>query len=49
MRLLPDWRLPPIELYALMPARMLPAKTRALVDFFAGRLADGEAWRPRGD
>jgi DNA-binding transcriptional LysR family regulator len=32
-RVLPNWSLAPIPLYALMPSRTLPAKTRAFLDF----------------
>jgi DNA-binding transcriptional LysR family regulator len=32
-RVLPDWTLAPIPLFALLPSRMAPAKTRAFLDF----------------
>ncbi|AOB28593.1 MULTISPECIES: LysR family transcriptional regulator [Bordetella] len=38
VRVLPDWALTPIPLFALMPSRMVPAKTRAFLDFIQPRL-----------
>lgn len=37
-RVLPDWSLPRIPVYAVMPSRVLPAKTRLLVEFLASRM-----------
>jgi len=34
---LPDWSLPPIPVYAFTASRLLPAKTRAFIDFLAER------------
>ncbi|CCN02874.1 LysR substrate-binding domain protein [Bordetella bronchiseptica MBORD675] len=41
VRVLPDWALTPIPLFALMPSRMVPAKTRAFLDFIQPRLNAG--------
>lgn len=41
MRVLPDWALTPIPLFALMPSRKVPAKTRAFLDFIQPRLNAG--------
>ncbi|OZI31324.1 LysR family transcriptional regulator [Bordetella genomosp. 10] len=44
-RVLPEWRAAPLPLYAVFPSRILPAKTRAFMDFIVPRLeaANGEA------
>lgn len=50
VRVLPDWSLPPADIYAVFPSRShLSAKTRALVDFLAEtfgphRLGEGGRW-----
>ena len=41
---LPDWSLTPIPLFALMPSRTIPAKTRAFLDFIQPRLAEPGSW-----
>ena len=33
VRVLPEWSLTPLPLFALLPSRMLPAKTKAFLDF----------------
>lgn len=38
VRVLPDWALTPLPLFALLPSRMIPAKTRAFLDFIQPRL-----------
>ncbi|MCY1368290.1 HTH-type transcriptional regulator DmlR [compost metagenome] len=38
VRVLPDWSLGPAEVYAVTETRLLPAKTRYLIDFLAHRL-----------
>jgi len=38
VRVLPDWSLTPMPLFALLPSRMIPAKTRAFLDFIQPRL-----------
>jgi DNA-binding transcriptional LysR family regulator len=38
-RVLPEWSLTPTPLFALLPARTLPAKTSAFLDFLQRRLA----------
>jgi DNA-binding transcriptional LysR family regulator len=38
VRVLPDWNLTPIPLFALLPSRTIPAKTRAFLDFIKPRL-----------
>ncbi|MFF7395083.1 LysR family transcriptional regulator [Achromobacter sp. NPDC008082] len=40
VRVLPDWSLTPLPLFALLPSRMLPAKTKAFLDFIQPRLSD---------
>lgn len=35
VRLFPDWTLPPVPVYAFTVTRLLPAKTRTLIDFLA--------------
>ncbi|MFC4161405.1 LysR family transcriptional regulator [Chitinimonas lacunae] len=37
-RVLPDWHLPRIPVYAVVASRVLPAKTRLLIEFLAARL-----------
>ena len=37
VRVLPDWHLTPVPLFALLPSRTLPAKTRAFLDFIKPR------------
>ncbi|MBV7484479.1 LysR family transcriptional regulator [Bordetella sp. BOR01] len=41
---LPDWSLTPIPLFALLPSRTIPAKTRAFLDFIQPRLAKPASW-----
>lgn len=41
---LPDWALTPIPLFALLPSRTIPAKTRAFLDFIQPRLTDPRSW-----
>lgn len=41
---LPDWSLSPIPLFALLPSRTIPAKTRAFLDFIQPRLTDPDSW-----
>jgi DNA-binding transcriptional LysR family regulator len=38
VRVLPDWSLTPLPLFALLPSRTIPAKTRAFLDFIQPRL-----------
>ncbi|MGY6269352.1 LysR substrate-binding domain-containing protein [Achromobacter denitrificans] len=38
LRVLPDWSLAPVTVYAVTETRLLPAKTRCLIDFLAHRL-----------
>lgn len=40
VRVLPDWNLTPIPLFALLPSRTLPAKTQAFLDFIQPRLKE---------
>lgn len=40
VRVLPDWSLTPMPLFALLPSRTVPAKTRAFLDFIQPRLHD---------
>ncbi|MNO05478.1 hypothetical protein D3C81_2268780 [compost metagenome] len=40
VRVLPEWSLTPLPLFALLPSRMLPAKTKAFLDFIQPRLSD---------
>ncbi|ALM85080.1 LysR family transcriptional regulator [Bordetella sp. N] len=40
VRVLPDWSLTPVPLFALLPSRTLPAKTRAFLDYIKPRLKD---------
>jgi DNA-binding transcriptional LysR family regulator len=39
VRVLPDWHLPAMPFFAVTATRPVPAKTRALIDFFADKLA----------
>jgi DNA-binding transcriptional LysR family regulator len=39
-RVLPDWDAPPLPLYAIFPSPVLPAKTRAFMDFIRDRLVE---------
>lgn len=41
---LPEWRLTPVPLFALLPSRMIPAKTRAFLDFIQPRLINPTSW-----
>ncbi|AUL48623.1 LysR family transcriptional regulator [Bordetella trematum] len=43
LRVLPQWSLTPIPLFALLPSRRIPAKTRAFLDFIQPRLAEADA------
>lgn len=38
VRVLPEWELAPIPLVALFPSRLMPAKTRAFIEFLSTRL-----------
>ncbi len=38
LRVLPDWQLPKVEVYALTETRLIPAKVRVFIDFLATRL-----------
>lgn len=40
VRVLPDWSLTPVPLFALLPSRTIPAKTRAFLDFIQPRLQE---------
>jgi len=40
VRVLPDWHLSPVPLYALLPTRTPPAKTTAFLDFIEPHLHD---------
>ncbi|ANN68871.1 LysR family transcriptional regulator [Bordetella bronchialis] len=40
VRVLPDWNLTPMPLFALLPSRTIPAKTRAFLDFIQPRLQE---------
>ncbi len=45
VRVLPEWQLPDIGVYAVYPAgRSLPAKTRSLIDFLAERFRPSAPW-----
>lgn len=44
VRVLPEWSLARIPLFALLPSRTMPAKTRAFLDFIQPRLTDPKAW-----
>lgn len=44
---LPGWSLGPVPVHALMPSRLMPAKTRVFVDFLAERLATLDVGRRR--
>ncbi len=37
-RLLPEWRVPPVPIYAITPSRRLPAKTRLFLDCLVAHL-----------
>ncbi len=37
-RLLPEWRVPPVPIYAITPSRRLPAKTRLFIDCLVAHL-----------
>jgi DNA-binding transcriptional LysR family regulator len=37
-RVLPEWAASPLPVYAVFPSRILPAKTRAFMDFIMPRL-----------
>jgi DNA-binding transcriptional LysR family regulator len=41
VRVLPDWSLTPVPLFALLPSRTVPAKTRAFLDFIQPKLNEG--------
>ncbi len=41
---LPDWTLTPVPLFALLPSRAIPAKTRAFLDFIQPRLSEPASW-----
>jgi DNA-binding transcriptional LysR family regulator len=43
VRVLPEWQLTPVPLYALLPTRDLPVRTRAFLDFIEPRLRKGMA------
>ncbi|MYZ43806.1 LysR family transcriptional regulator [Schauerella aestuarii] len=43
VRVLPEWSLTPIPLFALLPSRTPPAKTRAFLDFIQPRLTESTA------
>lgn len=40
VHILTEWRFGPIPLFALFPSRMMPAKTRAFIDFLSARIDD---------
>lgn len=42
-RVLPEWTLAPIALFALLPSRTAPAKTRAFLDFITPLLTERQA------
>jgi DNA-binding transcriptional LysR family regulator len=42
-RVLPEWSAAPLPLYAIFPSRILPAKTRAFLDFIVPKLAPASA------
>ncbi len=42
VRILPEWELQAIPLVAMFPSRMMPAKTRAFIDFMIDKLAHPE-------
>jgi len=45
VRLLPDWHLPPADVYAVYPERLnLSAKVRVFVDFLEGHMRDVGDW-----
>jgi len=49
-RVLPDYELPPADIYAVYPERHhLSAKVRAFIDFLVARLARGPVSRPEDD
>lgn len=41
-RVLADWSLAPLPFFALLPSRIVPAKTKAFLDFIQPRLGDAE-------
>ncbi|MFJ1302558.1 LysR family transcriptional regulator [Pseudomonadota bacterium AL_CKDN230030165-1A_HGKHYDSX7] len=45
-RILPDWKVQPISIYARFPSRILPAKTRAFMDFIRPQLGPAGAPPP---
>ncbi|MGP1666683.1 MAG: LysR family transcriptional regulator [Rhodanobacter sp.] len=42
VRILKDWEFGPIPLFALFPSRLMPAKTRAFIDFLSARMGEFE-------
>ncbi len=40
-RILPDWQFAPIPLMALFSSRLLPARTRAFIDFLSSKFEEG--------
>ncbi|WP_323121245.1 LysR substrate-binding domain-containing protein [Burkholderia alba] len=40
VRVLPEWRLPPVQVHAITKSRLLPARTRLFIDFLKTRLRD---------
>jgi DNA-binding transcriptional LysR family regulator len=40
VRVLPDWRLAPVQVHAVTETRLLPARTRLFVDFLKARLRE---------
>ncbi len=42
VRVLPQWHLPPIALSALLPSRVVPARTQVFLDFLSALLARGK-------
>lgn len=42
-RVLPDWSLDPVPIYAVFPSRILPAKTRAFMEYVRPKLAPSDA------
>lgn len=46
VRVLPDWEMEQLPLYALLPSRVLPAKTKAFLDCLENLLTPAQGWQP---
>jgi DNA-binding transcriptional LysR family regulator len=47
VRVLPDWSFRPLPIFALTPSKLLPAKTRAFLEFLVGRMKGYLDLQPR--